>query len=92
VIAKKAAESRWRKPEPKLEPEPGQSHLQLPLQNSGGQTIGSVRLTLLAAVDATSGNSTIGVNFSNLTFTQQATANDKQHMLAALSTTLPGAT
>ena len=69
-----------------------ESHLQLPLQNSGGQTIGSVRLTLLAAVDATSGNSTIGVNFSNLTFTQQATANDKQHMLAALSTTLPGAT
>ncbi len=63
--------------------------LTLPIRKDGSE-VATVRITMTAQVNSDTGNATIGLNVSNLTFNHLANANDRSLLYEALSKELPG--
>lgn len=66
-----------------------ESSLTVPLQDADRQPLGSVKMTMLAHVDSQTGDVTYDVRMSDMRFTPEATDTDKQHLYAAMNSTLP---
>lgn len=66
-----------------------ESSLTVPLQDANKQQLGSVKMTMLAQVDSQTGDVTYDIRMSDMRFTPLANATDKQHLYAAMNSTLP---